>query len=519
MTDAEHQRDRLSSGRLLARNVGLAVLGQGSAIVLAFLAVPLLVDGLGTSRFGVLTLAWLLIGYAGLFDLGLGRALTKLTSEKLGAGAHAEIPALFWTSMALLTGLGLVATALVAGLSPWLPGHAIKMPPRLHGEAAAAFVLLALSIPAVLTGSALRGYLEAHQRFDLTNAVTVAVSIISYGGPVVIVQFEPTLPAVVGVVVFSRYVACAVTLALALRVSPELREKRTARRGLARPLFSYGGWVTATSLGNAVIGSLDRLAIGAILSASAVAYYATPYQAVSQMLILSVALVGVLFPAFALNLDQDAARTARLFGQGTRFALLALFPFVLFTVTLAPEILSVWLGGAFPERSAFVMQVLAAGILFNGVAQVAFGLLQSGRPDLPAKITFVELPLYLGGFILAVRAGGIDGAAVAWSCYITLDAALLVLFARRMVPAVAPVVRELALLSAGALALLAAGFVLPGGLGVKLAFVAAALAVYLLVAWRRVLRDDERGVLRRRVRRTSDPDVILAPLETAPGPR
>ena len=48
---------------------------------------PILVDGLGTARFGVLTLAWAVIGYAQVFDLGIGRALTKLTAERIGSTA------------------------------------------------------------------------------------------------------------------------------------------------------------------------------------------------------------------------------------------------------------------------------------------------------------------------------------------------------------------------------------------------------------------------------------------------
>ena len=79
-------RSRLSSGRLLARNTALSFFGQGATLLMAFLAVPLLIDGLGIARFGVLALAWVVFSYASFLDLGLGRALTKLTAERLGAG-------------------------------------------------------------------------------------------------------------------------------------------------------------------------------------------------------------------------------------------------------------------------------------------------------------------------------------------------------------------------------------------------------------------------------------------------
>src|SRR5216110_919616 len=100
----------LTSGRLLARNTIWNLLGSGAPMLVAVVCIPILIRGLGKERFGVLTLAWALIGYASLFDLGVGRALTQLVARKLGAGEDHEVPTLVWTSMVLMLLLGLVGT-------------------------------------------------------------------------------------------------------------------------------------------------------------------------------------------------------------------------------------------------------------------------------------------------------------------------------------------------------------------------------------------------------------------------
>ena len=64
-------------GRTIARNTIWNIVGQSLPLLLAVVAIPLLIRRLGVDRFGVLTLAWALVGYFGLFDLGLGRALDK----------------------------------------------------------------------------------------------------------------------------------------------------------------------------------------------------------------------------------------------------------------------------------------------------------------------------------------------------------------------------------------------------------------------------------------------------------
>src|SRR5229473_2041848 len=103
----------LTSGRLLARNTVWNLVGSGAPMVVAVFCMPILIKGLGTDRFGVLTLAWALIGYASLFDLGLGRALTQLVAKKLGAGEEREIPSVAWASLLLMLLLGLAGTACI----------------------------------------------------------------------------------------------------------------------------------------------------------------------------------------------------------------------------------------------------------------------------------------------------------------------------------------------------------------------------------------------------------------------
>jgi len=83
----------------LARNSVFNLLGQGIPFLAALVAIPPLIRGLGTDRFGVLTLAWMVIGYFSLFDLGLGRALTQVVAERISAGRDTVAPPLVWAAL------------------------------------------------------------------------------------------------------------------------------------------------------------------------------------------------------------------------------------------------------------------------------------------------------------------------------------------------------------------------------------------------------------------------------------
>ena len=68
-------------------------------LLVAIVVIPMLIKGMGLERFGVLTIAWMVVGYFSLFDFGLGRALTKLVADKLGKGQNNAIPSLIWIAM------------------------------------------------------------------------------------------------------------------------------------------------------------------------------------------------------------------------------------------------------------------------------------------------------------------------------------------------------------------------------------------------------------------------------------
>ena len=65
----------LTSTRKLSKNVLLNLFAEGVPLVVSLFCIPVLVRRLGTEQIGVLTLAWAVVGYFGIFDMGLGRAL------------------------------------------------------------------------------------------------------------------------------------------------------------------------------------------------------------------------------------------------------------------------------------------------------------------------------------------------------------------------------------------------------------------------------------------------------------
>jgi O-antigen/teichoic acid export membrane protein len=241
----------------------------------------------------------------------------------------------------------------------------------------------------------------------------------------------------------------------------------------------------------------DRFLIGAVLTAAAVAYYATPYEVVTKLWIVPGALLGVFFPAFAASYLDDRERLRVLFDQAIRVVYLLLFPIVLVLVALAEPGLTLWLGTEFSVNSSSVLRLLAIGVFINSIGQVPFALLQGiGRPDVTGKLHLLELPLYLAGMYWLTVRYGIEGAAIAWVARVALDSLILFVVVYRLLPDLAAAVRVALLRAVVALQLLLIAS-LPGSSNLKLLLLAAALPAFLGWGWFRVLTPVERAFIRR----------------------
>jgi len=491
---ARNHNGHLTSGRLLVRNTVWNLVGGGAPMIVAVVSIPILIRGLGKDRFGVLTLAWALLGYASLFDLGLGRALTQLVAKKLGAGEEREVPSIVWTSLLLMLLLGLVGTGVIALASPYLVRSLLHIPQALQSETLRTFYLQALSIPVLIGTAGLRGLLEAHQRFDLINALRIPMGVFSFAGPLLVLPFSKSLVPVVAVLVGGRLIACAAHLLVCLRVAPALGQRIAWHRPAVGPLLRFGSWMTVTNIVSPLMLTLDRFVIGGLVSMAAVAYYATPYEVVTKFLLVPGALVGVMFPAFSTSFVQDRNRTEVLYNRCIKYLFLFIFPGVLLTIGLAQNGLTLWLGPDFAQHSFRVLQWLAGGVFLNCLAFVPFTLVQgAGRPDLTAKLHLIELPFYLLALRWLISAYGIEGAAIAWTVRVGADALVLFVMAKRFLPGRALVTGRTAFVSIVVLFSLMTAAV-PHSLLAKGLFLLLAILGFGFVSWFLVLSPAERAL-------------------------
>jgi len=490
-------------GIVLARNAVYNLLGMGIPLVIAVITIPIVIKYIGIERFGILSLAWAVFGYLSIFDIGLGQATTKCVAESLGKGERHQIPKILWTSIVFQSLLGIVGALTLIIATPLLTERILNIPHALQAEAKIVFNLIALSLPVALISGSFRATLEAAQRFDLVNAVKIPSGAASNLFPLLGALLGFSLPGIILLILCSRVLTLAAWIILSFNIYPEARKRTPILLETARPLFKFGVWITVTSFINPLLTYLDRFMIGALLTVTAVSYYAAPYEMTVRLGLLPGSLLMLLFPAFSvLRGQQDENRTRSLFGMSFKYILTGLGPIVILIIVFAKLILELWLGNDFAQNSAIILQILSGGFLLNALARVAVGfLLGMGRPDIPAKFHVLELIFYIPLLLILIREMGIEGAAIAWTFRVSVDFLLLYSAARRVGGNFFPNLIHFNLIQSALTLVCFAAFVyLVQRLSTGILGIIPILFVFSLIIWAWVFNAEERNWILSKVR-------------------
>ncbi|MBI2214930.1 MAG: oligosaccharide flippase family protein [Acidobacteria bacterium] len=397
--------------RTLTRDAALNLAGQLTPFAIAFLAMPATIRALGPERFGILGLAWTILGSAGLVDLAAGRAVTKFASAALAQGdrRHAAVATKGAARSQLVAGVA--ATLALAAFTPLAVGRLLDVPESLAHDARIVFLMVAVALPAVLVTGCYRGLLEASGRFDLVNAQRVVWGSMTFALPWLGVSLGWSLPQIAATLVAARFVSALVHAALAYRQLPELGHVRAS--GFFGDVVVFGGHITIASLILSLHRMADQFLLGALSTLAAVGHYSIAAEMALRLSVIQTSIIGASFPSLvAARAARDGRAARAVVGRMATFVATLLGPPCALLVALAHPILGWWLDGETADAVATPLRLLVTGAFISSFAGIAIASLQAyGRPEVVTRLRMWLLAPLLLGQAWAIANFGIEGAA------------------------------------------------------------------------------------------------------------
>lgn len=398
------------------------LLGSFVPMVISLVTVPLYLRVIGLERYGVMSLFWVLLGYFGLFDLGLGRAVSQRLAS-LRDGSDAERNRIFWAGLILSLGLAVAGTLLLIPIARFGIRFLDVAASDAAREINAAVPLLVIALPVTLLAGITSGALVGRERFGQVNLIDGLSNIFLVVAPLVVAMtLGPSLPYLLATALLVRLAgallmlgACRSAVPLARPVFPTL--------ATVRPLLGYGGWMTVETAVGYVIAMFDRFVIGAVLGAAAVSTYVIPSNVVQRLVLVPISFAKAQFPRLA---HVSEAQGQAMLVDGIYGLAVLLTPATIGLIAIAEPALILWIGPALGSASAPLAEILLPAIYANGFGYLYLNhLLARDRPAVVAKLHLAEFLPYFGFLYLMLQVAGLEGAAIAWSVRTVLDAVAL----------------------------------------------------------------------------------------------
>jgi O-antigen/teichoic acid export membrane protein/GT2 family glycosyltransferase len=419
--------------KLIFRNSFYNIFGQLLPLIVGFVSIPFLIKNLGIERFGLLSLIWVFLGYLAFFDLGFSRAIIKIIAEELAREKTEEVPNIIWTATWIVGFLSALGCLILTFLAEFLATRVFQIPQALHSESILAIKIIALSLPLVTLIAVFKGVLEAQQRFFAANVLQTLSGTMTYFVPFVICFFTPNIVYLILGISITRFMTLIANILVCSKNIPQLLVPRWIDKDSFKKLLSFGSWLTVSNIISPLMVYFDRFILGSLIPVGNLAYYTTPYEIVTRVLILPSAVARVLFPTFSSAIAVQNNEEAKLHSEAIRILSLVLLPVTSVLILFADNGLHLWLGKNFSSESTLILQIFAIGIFFNGIANVPYTFIQSAnRPDLTAKIHLAEFPIYIGLLWYMTLKFGLLGAATAWSFRLIFDFFLLEAVSHKM---------------------------------------------------------------------------------------
>jgi len=214
-------------------------------------------------------------------------------------------------------------------------------------------------------------------------------------------------------IVVGQIAGSAVQSGLAWLVAPHRPDPRKASFSVIRELIRYGRYVSASNILNLANNTADNVAIGRVLGATALGFYAVAFRLADFPNTVIAHIVGrVMFPIYSL-LQDDLVRFRRAFIQNLqRIAVLALPVSVTILVCADPIV-----HGLFGDKWAQAigpLRILAAyGLVKSFTSPGGEVFKGAGRPELGLSTGVLQIVLVVPALVFLVRSHGIEGAALA----------------------------------------------------------------------------------------------------------
>lgn len=405
---AERQAERFLGGVLWSwLSVATSL---GSALILA----PVMIRSLGPERYGLWALAFSLVEYFFVFDLGFRSAVVNQNARLWANRDYEQINEVINTALVYFLGIGAVIMALALAFSGEVHRFFI-IRPEYRPAFALLVTIIGISWALGMICNTFQASLEAFQQFKTQSRIFVTTSFLRLAGSLAVLGLGGGLEELGWMVVGAQVTGYALTAWALKQALPQWELAwRYVSRERWRSLVSYGYSSFLANTAQLFLGQGPAVMIGHYRPEAHVGYYGLPSR-LMQAVVDGLTRIGFVTAPNTAQMVAEGRRhqVAQLGMHLNRYCFALFLPVCVFLWFYGQELLTVWVGAEMAAQSAPLLLPVALGNALALAAQfnsssILFGLAQHHAY---ARNAVLEAVLLCGGLAVVIPRYGILGAA------------------------------------------------------------------------------------------------------------
>ena len=401
----------------IARNTFYNAIARVLGMLISFFLTPYILSHLGVEYFGIWSIVWVLTGYLGLLDLGLGTSFVRYTSLYYVKGEKENLRKMMNSGLFFYMVVNIFLFAAVLIFSrPIL--RFFNLPAGFKEEAAVAMILGVVSLGLSNLFNVFNSVLYGLQRLDLSVKIGALVSVPLVFGTIFVLESGYGL-----IGLMYNYVLASLLLLIAGGIMTYRILGETWKIGfiyirisMLKKLVRFGLTLQLSQLSQMVSFHYDKMLISHFLGIVQVTYYEIGSKLTQMMRSLPAFMTAAITPAASeMEIKRGLDKVWELYSRGTKYLLIAGIPLFLFITLEAREVIFIWIGKDY-QLSTNVVRILSIGFFLNFICSIASSVTWGiGKVDLELKRGFLTIALNLILSLILIMKFGFIGAAIGTS--------------------------------------------------------------------------------------------------------
>lgn len=400
----------------IAKNSVYNVLGWIIPTVVQLLSVPFIVRNLGYDSYGIWTLVMAVMGYFAFLDMNMLkggiRYLAEYDSKKETRNANqvANFGLLAYSI------IGLIGMLVIAACVDTVLLNMLKIPDDLEDLARTTLYLASIGFPLLMMQNYLLSIPKALHRFDVSNKIEMTFTV----GSILLTVFLLYVGYGLLEVVIARLLANATCILVAYRsikgIMPYYKFTPFIDKAIIKKVSTYSLVSFAGRIGVTTNSYANTFVAGSLIGTSAITIFTVPFMLVQRIMSISSRLSMIIFPiASELGSQSKHDELMVIYQKMTKYTFNINLYLTLLICLFSWEIMTLWMGEEFSEKSAFILMLVSIGFLFNTTTGLS-SLMNDGigHPKVTSIFAFIHGGVSVVLLIIFGQLYGINGIAVGY---------------------------------------------------------------------------------------------------------